>query len=135
MGDLLLLLRAGAAELVGEVLVEFIGDALAAFALRAFRRFVGESIPVGTVLAAFGYLVIGFAYGAASVILLPHPLFHPTRIHGASLLISPIITGLIMAQIGLVRRRNEKDVVRVESFGYGFTLAFGAAIIRFLFVK
>ena len=135
MGDLLLLLLAGAAELVGEVLVEFIGDALAAFALRAFRRFVGESMHIGTVLAAFGYLVLGLVYGAASVILLPHPLFHPTRIHGASLVISPVITGLIMAQIGLVRRRNDKDVLRVESFGYGFALALGTAIVRFFFAR
>jgi hypothetical protein len=38
-------------------------------------------------------------------------------------LASPLITGLIKSQIGLVRRRKGEDAVRIESFGYGFTFA------------
>jgi len=135
MEDLLLALLSGVAELFGEVVIEVVGEALTALIFRSFRNVFGESMAFGAILAALGYLVLGVAYGGLSVILLPHPLIHPTRFHGASLVISPIITGLIMAQIGLVRRRNDKDVLRVESFGYGFTLALGVAIIRFLFVR
>jgi hypothetical protein len=135
MEDLLIALLSGVAELLGEVVLQFVGEALTAFIVRSFRNVVGESLDVGTMLAALGYLLLGFAYGGLSVIAFPHPLIHPTRIHGASLVISPIITGLIMARIGLVRRRNNKDVVRVESFRYGFALALGVAIIRFLYVR
>ncbi|MGA2048200.1 MAG: hypothetical protein ABSG96_10935 [Terracidiphilus sp.] len=135
MEELLVALLAGIAELLGEVLIELVAEALTAFVVRAFRSVFGESMAFGTILAALGYLMLGAVFGGLSVIILPHPLIHPTRIHGASLVISPIVTGLIMAQIGLVRRRNDKDVLRIESFGYGFTLALGAAIARFLFVR
>ena len=135
MEDLLLALLSGIAEVFGEALIELVGEALTTLFIRSIRNVVGESIPIGTILAALGYLILGVAYGGVSVILLPHPLIHPTRFHGASILVSPTITGLVMAQIGLVRRRNDKDVIRIESFGYGFTLALGVAVIRFLFVR
>jgi hypothetical protein len=86
-------------------------------------------------LAAAGYLLLGFACGAGSIFIFPHPFIHPSKIHGFSLLVSPILTGLIMAQVGLVRRRKDQREVRIESFWYGFTFAFGMALVRFLFVQ
>jgi len=135
MEALVLLVLAGAAELFAEVLFELLGEELTALAVRFFRKLVGESKAIRPILAAVGYLLIGVAYGALSVGFYRRPLIHPTRSHGASLVISPVITGLIVARIGLVRKRNDKDVVRVESFQYGFSLAFGVAAVRFLFAR
>jgi hypothetical protein len=73
--------------------------------------------------------------GVVSVLAVPHPLVKPSKIHGISLLISPLVTGLIMSQIGVWVRRRELGPVRIESFAYGFTFAFGIAIIRFLWLR
>jgi hypothetical protein len=81
------------------------------------------------------HLLLGAACGVGSVLLFPHALVHPSRFHGISLVVSPVITGLIMSQTGLMRRRKGKETIRIESFGYGFTFALGVAVVRFLFVK
>jgi hypothetical protein len=81
------------------------------------------------------YFLAGVACGTMSVLVFPHPLVHPSRIHGISLVISPLITGSIMSLLGAELRRHGKESVRIESFGYGFTFAFGMAIVRLLFAK
>ena len=80
------------------------------------------------------FTLLGLGIGFVSVLLLPHPLVHPSRLHGISLLISPVITGLIMGLIGRVVRRRGNTPVRIESFVYGFTFAFALAFIRLLLV-
>ena len=74
-----------AVEIAGEALVELVGRVvLGLFEIPGFsNRFV----------ANIGYLPLGCTGGALSVLILPHPLVHPSRIHGISLLISPVITG------------------------------------------
>jgi hypothetical protein len=53
----------------------------------------------------------------------------------SSLLISPVIAGLLMALVGSTLRKRGKKVVRLESFGYGFAFAFGMAFIRLIFAR
>jgi hypothetical protein len=133
-----------------ELFALLIGSALDSFAeallqigleivLDVFSRSVGEKIkdfPVGSpILALMGYLVLGVGVGFGCYLAFPHPLVPPSKVHGISLLISPLITGLVMAQVGAVIRRKGKSSVRIESFAYGFTFAFGVALVRFFMVR
>ena len=86
-------------------------------------------------VASFGYGLVGVLIGGFRVIMFPPPLVHPSRIHGISLLVSPVIAGLAMSLIGSVLRKGDKRVVQSESFGYGFAFAFGMAAVRFFFAK
>jgi H+/Cl- antiporter ClcA len=112
----------------------------AAAVLRSHRRFrfvpflhyaLSRTNPPFTILK---FTLLGFTFGFVSVLVLPHPLVHPSKFHGISLLISPVITGLIMGFIGRTVRRRGKAPVQIESFAYGFTFAFAFALIRFLMV-
>lgn len=40
---------------------------------------------------------------------------HPSKIHGISLIISPVITGMVMSYIGYTLRRLGKPVVQIEA--------------------
>jgi hypothetical protein len=135
MEDLLFALLSGVAELVLEVLFEIALESVVALIARAFRNAVEASNTIGPILAGAGYLILGAILGAISLAVHPHPLFHPSRFHGASLLISPIIAGLVMSQVGSLLRRYGKQSVRIESFGYGFTFALGWAVVRFVFAS
>jgi len=86
------------------------------------------------VLATVGYTLLGASAGGLSLFIFPHPLVHPSRLHGINLLVSPIVTGLVMSLIGSILSRQGKKVVQIESFGYGFAFAFGMALIRYFFV-
>jgi hypothetical protein len=46
-------------------------------------------------------------------------------------LISPVITGLVMAFAGILLRRRGKKITGIESFAYGFSFAFGMALVRY----
>jgi hypothetical protein len=135
MDEVLLALLSGIAELLLEVVFEVALESIVALIVRSVRNAVEESKAIGTILAGAGYFLLGVLLGAASLAVHPHPLFHPSKFHGVSLLASPIITGLVMSQVGSVLRRHGKRPVRIESFGYGFMFALGWAIIRFIFAS
>jgi len=134
MGELLFELLLAFAELFLEVLLEFAGEALLDLALRAVAE-VFESFRVaGPVIASVGYTLLGALAGRFSLLIFPHPLVHPSRLHGINLLVSPIVTGLVMSLIGSTLSRQGKKVTQIESFRYGFAFAFGMALIRYLFL-
>lgn len=85
-------------------------------------------------LATAILVLIGLALGFVSAIIFPHPLVHPSKLHGVSLLISPLLTGFGMSAIGRGVRRRGRIPVQIESFAYGFTFAFAFALIRLLVV-
>jgi hypothetical protein len=135
MEELIFALLYGIAEVLAEMFFEVILGAIVDLIVRSIRNLVGESNAIGPVLATVGYLLLGTSFGLLSVFLLSHSLIHRSRFHGVSLVVSPVLTGLVMSQVGRLLRRQGKDSVQIESFGYGFTFALGVAIIRFFLVR
>ena len=138
-------------EFIVEVLIQLVFEAGVDAASRAYhpksnhvakahRRFriapfirytLSETYPPWTILK---FTLFGVVSGFLSLLIVPHPLVHASRFHGMSLLISPLVTGLIMALIGRLLRRHRLRSVNIESFAYGFTFAFAFSVIRILTV-
>jgi hypothetical protein len=120
-------------ELLLEFLLEFAGeialDLLSRMALEALQS-EKPRYPVGTAVGCFGF---GALAGAITLTAFPHPLVHRSRIHGISLILSPLITGSVMSGLGALLRKRGKRVVQIESFPYAFAFAFGMALIRLFF--
>jgi hypothetical protein len=135
MEDLFATLLSGIVEILLEVFFQVAIEAVVAFVSRCLRNIFSGSNAISPVLAAAVYLLLGVIFGAVSVFVIPHPIMRPARIHGISLIVSPVITGLIMSQVGVLLRRNGKEAVRIESFAYGFTFALGVAAVRFAYLK
>ena len=135
MGDFLLELLFLFAEVIFEALFEFALEAAFDLIFRAIAEVFEISEFNNPLLACVAYVLLGAATGGLSLLLYPHPLFHPSRVHGISLLVSPILTGLAMWQVGSLLRTKNKKVIRIESFWYGFTFAAGMALVRFYFTK
>lgn len=122
-------------ELLLEALLEFGLSALVAAMYRSVRHLWVKARRGSPIAATVLLVIVGFVLGYLSVLLFPHPLVHPSKLHGISLLISPVLAGLAMAAIGRGVRRRGHTPVRIESFGYGFAFAFAVALIRFLMVR
>ena len=136
MEDLLAALLYGLFELFAEVILQILFEVVFSLLARIVRSVFDGVDSENPILAAVGYLIFGLVRGRCGVFFLfPHHLVHPSRFHGISLLISPLVTGIIMSQIGALLRRKDKTTVRIESFLYGFTFALGIAIIRLAFVR
>ena len=141
MDELLGAILSAIAEFLLEAFLELIAAAildLASRALVGLFESVAEGVKENRILISIGYALLGTLAGALSLLVLPHPLIHrehPTRFHGISLLVSPIVAGFVLSSIGGILRRLGKKVTPVETFGYGFAFALGIALIRFLFAK
>ena len=135
MEELLLELLLSILEPVLEAVFLYLVAGLADLLLRAVGAVFEHSEIQDPVFATCGYALFGVLLGGVSLLFFPHHLVHPSRIHGISLLVSPVITGLMMWATGAVLRRRDKRVTRLESFGYGFAFAFGMALVRFFFAK
>jgi hypothetical protein len=123
------------AEALFESLLEVIlGESIAFIARRTTRR-QRKLNRLGPVYATAVYALIGAAAGELSVLVFHHRLFHPSRLPGISLLLSPLATGLVMSQAGRAGRRRGRQTASIESFGYGYTFALAFALVRFLFVN
>jgi len=140
--EILGLILASIAEFLLEAFLELIATAVLDLASRAVAAAFANVAEVikdwSRALVAVGYALLGALAGVLSLLVHPHTLVrgeHSTGFHGISLLVSPLITGLVMSSVGAILRRPGKKVVPVESFGYGFAFALGMALIRFFFAK
>ncbi len=118
-----------------EAFFEFLAAALADVILRSLGELFEPPETQNSYLATIGHAVFGLALGGLSLVFFPHRLAHPSKIHGASLIISPVITGALLSWTGALLRKRDKKAMQIESFGYGFVFAFGIALVRFLFAK
>jgi hypothetical protein len=106
--DFLFDLLLAVAEIFLEALFELAGEAVLDLALRALGE-VFESVDrANPVLASLGYAILGSLAGGVSLFVFPHPLVRPSRVHGISLLVSPVVTGLLMSFIGASLRHQGK---------------------------
>ena len=120
-------------EIIGEALFEFLAEFIGVLILRGLSEVFDTSEFKSPLLAGLGYMFLGGVTGCLSLLLFPHPLFHPSRIPGLSVIVSPVLAGLGMWLVGAVLRKRNKRVMHIESFWYGSAFAFGMAIVRFLF--
>ena len=119
--------------LVLEAAFDFALELVAALIWRGFTAVLDKTDFENPVVAFIGYSLFGAAVGVISLLFLPHPFVHPSRFHGISLIISPVLGGFGMSCVGWIMRKRNKKVMQLESFGYGFAFALGIALVRFFF--
>jgi hypothetical protein len=132
MDDLLAGVLAAIAEVLFEAIFEIAFEGLASLLIRAIATFLKTVSGVKPVATTLAHLMLGALVGFLSAVAYPHPLIHPSRFHGVSVIASPLITGMVMSQLGRLLRNLGKRVMPIESFGYGFVFAIAMALVRFL---
>lgn len=135
MDELFAALASALFEILGEVIIQVALEFLASLLARAARKLVSTSARQSLVFSGSLFAVFGAAAGLLSVRIFPHPLVHPSRIHGISLLISPVVTGLVMFATGRLDLKLGRKPTQIETFWIGFIFAFAVALVRFLLVK
>jgi len=122
-------------EVFVEAAFEFAAELIGALIWRGLDAVLDTSEFKNPLIACIGYLFLGGVTGGLSLLIIPHPLFHPSRIPGLSVIISPVLAGLGMWMVGTTLRKRGRRVMQIESFGYGFAFALGMAMVRFLFAR
>ena len=120
-------------QFIGELLLQAIGEALAELLDHSVKEPFRRPRPPHPGLAALGYLTFGAVAGALSVWLVPTLFIKTPWLRLANLALTPLAMGFLMDAIGSWREQREKEVLRLETFAYGFCFAFAMAVVRFAF--
>lgn len=120
-------------QFLGELVLQVIFEALAELFGHSVKAPFRRPRPTQPWLAATGYLIFGAAAGGLTVWLVPELFIEAEWLRVANLVLTPVAAGLVMEAIGSWRARREREVLRLESFAYGFCFAFGMAVVRYAF--
>lgn len=120
-------------ELFLEFIVQIVGEVFLEVAVQRLFPIAPEHKTLNGVLAVIMYFGLGVITGWLSILMFPHSFIRSSRLHGISLIITPLLAGLTMSGIGWLRERHGKPLIRLDTFAYGFIFAFGMALVRFLF--
>jgi hypothetical protein len=112
-----------------EVVIPFLGEALAEWGFYAIGEKRGRR--PAPVLAMMGSLLLGLAFGALSVWLLPEAMLKQPNLRLANLAIMPVVVGLVMAQIGRWREATGRGGLIMSRFSNAYLLALGIALVRY----
>lgn len=123
--------------LIVEIFLEFLLQVVVELVFDVFLHLFPERArrSLSTILTAGVYFGVGLFVGWVSLWFFPKAFVRSESFHGISLVIAPVLAGLAMAAIGMIRARRGKVVTRLESFSYGFLLAFGIALVRFWYTE
>jgi hypothetical protein len=133
--SLLAILLLFIADLLGEVLLQFVLEELFNGIPASIRHALNDWEDRHPVFQLFGWCLIGIGMGAVSLAIVRRPIFQHTRFHGLSLLLSPLITGWLMDRIGKARAARGKPRLPLATFQNGAAFAAGFALIRLLFTR
>ena len=120
------------AQLLLEVLIELFPELVVELVWRSLREVLQPRAEKEPVLAFLGYALLGGAAGALSLLPFPDAFVHGSKWHGISLIVSPVLAGVGMSIVGWLRRRRGEPLIRLDTFPYAFSFAFGVALVRFL---
>jgi hypothetical protein len=118
-----------------EAVFEIACEGLASLLTRAIGKLFKTISDVYPIATTFALGMLGVLVGFLSVVAYPHPFVHPSRLHGVSIIASPLITGFVMSQLGRLLRNYGRKVMPIESFVYGFMFAFAMTLVRFLMLR
>ncbi len=135
MEDFFLAMLATIFDILSEVLFQVCLEFLASLLVRAGRNAIPTPPREDRFFTGFLFAAFGASAGLVSVRIFPHPLVHPSRFHGISLLISPLVTGLIMFATGRFEQKLGRKPTQIETFWIGFIFALAMAIVRFVLVR
>lgn len=117
-----------------EVILQISGEALLESGFRAAGEPFRRRSRAHPVIAGLGVALLGGLAGALTSLVWPARVFQPGPIRGASLFVSPFITGVAMDRYG--RWREGRGVARsyLATFWGGALFAFSMALVRFVWV-
>jgi hypothetical protein len=132
IAELLLQIAGFILRILGELILQMIFEAVGELAIHSVKEPFRRPKPIHPLLAAIGYAIFGALAGGLSVWLFPHLYLEAQGLRIVNLIVTPIAAGGLMAGIGAWRRRRDKEVVRLETFAYGYCFALAMAVVRFV---
>jgi hypothetical protein len=118
------------AEILGEFFLQIVFEFLAELIGHAIREPLRHPRTRNPIFAAIGYALFGILTGAASLALFPALFIPSPGLRLANLFLTPVIAGALMSLLGAWRKRRGQEIIRLDTFFYGFCFAMAMALVR-----
>jgi hypothetical protein len=120
-------------QLFVEVALQLAFEFAAAIGWRAVERTIsGDS---QTLIDPLRHFLVGIVAGAISLLVYSHRLTPFRFVPGASLLLAPLGTGIIMEALGRLGATRGRLRMALFTFKGGFLFALGMALLRFAYLE
>jgi hypothetical protein len=119
---------------VWEILLQLTGELLLELGFHAAGESFSRRSRSHPVVAGLGIAVLGGVAGLITSLLLPSRIIQQAPVPGASLLLTPVISGFVMEMYGRWRMSRGGHPSYVATFWGGALFAFTMALVRFIFV-
>lgn len=117
-----------------DIILEVIIPLIAELGSESISRKLFKNKTVNKYFALFGYIILGSLFGFVSYLIYPKRIVDTGALSGISIVVSPIIVGLIMKKWGEHRTRSKKNITVLATFWGGALFAFAYAIVRYLLI-
>ena len=113
--------------------VQVVGQALIELGFYSLGEALQTKKERNPFITAFGYLIWGGILGGFSLWAFPNSFVKIPEYRILNLFIAPIFTGLAMSLIGKRRKQKGQDLIKLDSFSYGFLFAMSTALVRYCY--
>lgn len=117
--------------LILEVIVQVIIEVLVFFGYESLASSFKEYKSANKYLAIIGCLLLGAVFGLTTYFIYPHPIIKKSLFPGISLIVSPLIVGLVMKKLGDVRIKSSKRISILLTFRGGSCICIYLCISSF----
>jgi len=119
---------------IWEIFLQIIAEMLIEFGFGSVGESLRQRSRAHPVVAGVGVALLGGLAGALTSVIWPTRIFRPGPLPGTSLLVSPLITGLVMDRYGHWRESKGVGRSQVATFWGGALFALSMALVRFVWV-
>jgi hypothetical protein len=117
-----------------EISLQIFGEVLMELGLSAIGEPFRRRSRAHPVVAGGGVALFGAVAGVLTSLIWPGRIFRPGPLPGASLLASPLLTGIVMNRYGQWREDRGLGHSYIGTFWGGALFAFSMALVRFVWV-
>ena len=135
MEELLLVVIRFLAPVLWEALLQTVAEICFEVGLGSLKEPFQPRSRAHPVFASIGLLLLGGLAGGLASWIFQARLMPPAPLPGASIVLSPLLTGWAMAEFGRWRERRGREASFAATFAGGAFFAFGMASVRLLLVR
>ncbi|WP_028580934.1 hypothetical protein [Desulfogranum japonicum] len=121
-------------EIIGELILQTIAEILFETGFYSILEIQKRRSERNPFVAGVGYLVTGSIIGGISLLIFPRSLTSPDY-KLLNLIFIPILVGVIMSTMGMIRSIKGQDIIRLDKFLYGYLFALSMAFIRYQWAR
>ena len=119
---------------IWEIFLQGVGEALLEGGFHAAGQSFKRRSRAHPVVAGVGVILMGAVAGVIASLVWPARILHPGPVRGLSLIVSPLVNGIVMERYGQWREDRGGSRSYIATFWGGALFAFSMALVRFLWV-